>query len=165
MKKALAAVGIQYAALPYRMAGRHVEILLVTSRETRRWVIPKGWPMKGMSPAEAAAAEAAEEAGITGEAEAAIGSYRYMKRLKKGEAVPAQVIVFPFHVTGHSEKWKEEGQRDLHWFRAPRAASLVAEPSLKRLIREFARARSRRLFAAPPSLRRLVDKGLLFLRG
>ncbi len=69
MKKSKA-VGIQYAALPYRQMGRRLEILLITSRETRRWVIPKGWPMNGLTPQEAAATEAVEEAGIEGEIEA-----------------------------------------------------------------------------------------------
>ena len=68
MKK-VKAVGIQYAALPYRIVRRRVEILLITSRDTRRWVIPKGWPMKGLKPQDAAAVEAAEEAGLIGEVE------------------------------------------------------------------------------------------------
>jgi 8-oxo-dGTP pyrophosphatase MutT (NUDIX family) len=137
------ALGIQYAALPYRIVGRRVEILLITSRQTRRWVIPKGWPMDGPKPQDAAATEAIEEAGIVGEVESKpIGSYRYLKRLKADRTTAVQVIVFPFLVREQTESWKEQGQRELRWFRYQRAATLVAEASLKRLIREFGKART-----------------------
>jgi hypothetical protein len=97
-----------------------------------------------------AAAEAAEEAGLIGEAEPdPIGSYRYLKRLAAedgDEARPSdmavQVIVFPFRVDGRHDSWKEQGQRDARWFLAPRAASRVHEPALRRLIRDFGAARS-----------------------
>ena len=80
----VADVSQQYAALPWRNA-QGFEILLITSRETRRWVIPKGWPMPGNSPAESAAQEAYEEAGIRGKiAVQAIGHYGYRKRLRGG---------------------------------------------------------------------------------
>ena len=132
------ALGIQYAALPYRLQGRQLRILLITSRKSRRWVVPKGWPVNGLKPQEAAAAEAAEEAGIIGEvASRPLGSYRYLKRLKADEAIAVQVIVFPFLVEAQVEDWKEQGQRSIEWFPYRRAASLVAEPGLARLIREF----------------------------
>ena len=135
-------VGIQYAVLPYRIVGRRLEVLLITSRETRRWVIPKGWPMAGKRPQEAAVQEAAEEAGITGEVEdVSIGSYRYLKRLKGERTVPVQVIVFPFRVTGALDAFKEQGERRLAWRPYPRAALRVAEPHLKRLIMDFGAAR------------------------
>jgi 8-oxo-dGTP pyrophosphatase MutT (NUDIX family) len=141
--KAVKTVGIQYAALPYRLEAGRVRILLITSRETRRWVIPKGWPMSGLKPQDAAAAEAAEEAGIIGEVEPKpFGSYRYLKRLKRKQAIAVQVIVFPFRVDAQVEAWKEQDQRSMSWFRYQRAASLVAEPSLRRLIREFGAART-----------------------
>jgi ADP-ribose pyrophosphatase YjhB (NUDIX family) len=38
-------------------------VLLVTSRETGRWIIPKGGPIKGFKPAKTAAREAYEDAG------------------------------------------------------------------------------------------------------
>ena len=131
--------GIQYAALPYRIEGRQVQILLITSRRTRRWIIPKGWPMKGLAPHEAAATEAAEEAGIAGEiSDRAIGSYRYLKLLKDDESTMAvQVIVFPLHVAGHAPIYKEDGQRSSRWFRYREASKLVAEPALQHLIRNF----------------------------
>ena len=58
----------QFAALPWRRrADAGIEVLLITSRETRRWVIPKGWPIKGKSSAKSAAREAFEEADQKGE--------------------------------------------------------------------------------------------------
>lgn len=146
-------VGIQYAVLPYRMEGRQVRILLITSRGTKRWVIPKGWPMNGLKPQEAAATEAAEEAGVVGQVEAKpLGSFQYLKRLKGDEAITVQVIVFPFLVEGQAAAWKEQDQRTLQWFHYRRAADLVAEPSLRRLIRDFGAARSTSFVAR--SLRR-----------
>ncbi len=152
------AVGIQYAALPWRHAGRRIEILLITSRETRRWVIPKGWPMKGRAPHEAAAVEALEEAGISGEIDpAAIGSYRYLKRSKGQEPFPSQVIVFPLEVTSQLEHWKEKEQRQSRWFLYPKAAVVVAEPALKRLIRDFGQARSSDPMASAARFGRWMD--------
>jgi 8-oxo-dGTP pyrophosphatase MutT (NUDIX family) len=140
--KPLKLTGIQYAALPYRLHGRRVQIMLITSRGTKRWIIPKGWPMNGLKPSEAAVTEAAEEAGLVGEiADRPLGSYRYMKGLKDEQTVAVQVIVFPFLVTGQSLDFKEQGQREFRWFGYQEAASLVAEPSLRRLIREFGEAR------------------------
>ena len=145
--------GIQYAALPYRMEGGQLRILLITSRETRRWVIPKGWPMTGLKPQDAAAAEAAEEAGLIGTIEPTpLGSYRYLKRLKRNEAIAVQVIVFAFEVSEQVESWKEQDQRTLRWFGYRAAAMRVAEPSLKRLIRDFGAERSNSFVAR--SLRR-----------
>jgi len=136
--KPLKLTGIQYAALPYRLHHRQLQIMLITSRRTRRWVIPKGWPMAGLKPQEAAAQEAAEEAGIVGQiADTPIGSYRYFKQLK-GEYVQAvQVIVFPMRVDDQIPAFKEQGQRMFAWFGYQEAASRIAEPSLRRLVRDF----------------------------
>jgi 8-oxo-dGTP pyrophosphatase MutT (NUDIX family) len=162
MKKAKS-VGIQYAALPYRLVGRRVEILLITSRGTRRWVIPKGWPMQGLRPQEAAAVEAAEEAGLIGQIEdRPIGSYRYIKALKGDQTIAVQVILFPLLVTGQHDSWKEEGQRESNWFRYQQAANLVAEPSLRRLIRQFGQQRTPGVFARAWRLR-LTGRELLHL--
>jgi 8-oxo-dGTP pyrophosphatase MutT (NUDIX family) len=149
-------VGIQYAALPYRMAGRRTEILLITSRRTRRWIIPKGWPMNGLKPQEAAAEEAAEEAGIHGEiADRPIGSYRYLKHLKDDQTTAIQVLVFPFRVEKHVEDFKEQGQRHAKWFGCNEASSLVAEPALRRLIRDFGAVQAPNLLQR--SLRRYLN--------
>jgi 8-oxo-dGTP pyrophosphatase MutT (NUDIX family) len=135
--------GIQYAALPYRIEGRQVQVLLITLRGTQRWVIPKGWPHDGLNPCMGAAAEAAEEAGVVGEIDPRpIGSYSYQKRLKSGRAQSLQVIVFPLRVDSLGVGFKEEGQRTARWFSYQQAAARVAEPSLARLIRAFGDARS-----------------------
>ncbi len=146
--KAFKTVGIQYAALPFRIEGRQVKILLITSRTTRRWVIPKGWPIRGLKPQEAAALEAVEEAGIAGEiADHPIGSYHYLKRLKADHVAAVQVIVFPFRVDDQFGDWKEQRQRDFCWVDYRKAAGMVAEPGLKRLIRDLGVARSPGLLA------------------
>ena len=141
-------VGIQYAALPHRLEGRQVQVLLITSRGAGRWVIPKGWPIGGLSPSDAAAVEAAEEAGLEGEIDPRpLGSYAYVKRLKGQETTQVQVIVFPFRVTGHAETFKEKGERHAAWFPYQKAAALVAEPALRRLIRDFGAAHTPTLIA------------------
>ena len=78
--RAAKATGIQYAALPYRIEAGQVRVLLITSRETHRWVIPKGWPMNGLKPQDAAAVEAAEEAGLIGSIESQpLGSFNRLR--------------------------------------------------------------------------------------
>jgi 8-oxo-dGTP pyrophosphatase MutT (NUDIX family) len=146
--KPLKIIGIQYAALPYRIDARQLWIMLITSRDTKRWVIPKGWPMNGLKPQDAAAIEAAEEAGIIGEVEdAPLGSYRYDKRLKSDDTTSVQVTVFPFRVQAQADDWKERGQRVFEWFRYQDAAALVAEPTLRHIIRDFGADRSPGLLA------------------
>jgi len=138
--------GVQYAALPWRVndAGA-VEILLLTSRETRRWVIPKGWPMKGRKPAATAALEALQEAGLLGKIEKkAIGSFIYRKRLKNGAALLCLVEVFPLRVLRQRKNWPEKGQRMTQWFAYEAAAGQVAEPELQELIRRFGAAPKKR---------------------
>ena len=80
----------QYAALAWRpCASGGIEVLLITSRETRRWVIPKGWPIKDLRPHQTAAREAWEEAGIEGRTGARkIGVFDYDKRLSSGALQP-----------------------------------------------------------------------------
>ena len=144
--KAARLVGIQYAALPYRLRGGKLSILLISSRRTRRWIIPKGWPIEGRRPHEAAAIEAHEEAGIEGEiSEQPLGSYRYLKEVKDGQSLAVQVIVFPLQVEGLAERYKEQGQRTVGWRPYRHAARLVAEPALRRLILDFGDARSTKL--------------------
>ncbi|MDB5457824.1 MAG: hydrolase [Caulobacter sp.] len=129
----------QVAALPWRGGGDALEILLVSSRETKRWVIPKGWTMKGKTPAQAAVQEAFEEAGVEGEIEpASIGAYDYLKRLKTGVARLVTVDVYPLRVTGEHALWPEKGQRTLKWMTPVEAALAVQEPQLRDLIARFA---------------------------
>lgn len=128
----------QYAALPWRQA-EGFEILLITSRETRRWVIPKGWPMPGHSAAESAAQEAYEEAGVRGEMSApAIGHYGYRKRLRGGAKKRFRVDVFAMEVTEVLDLWPEAHERARQWLSPAEAAIRVDEPELATLIRAFA---------------------------
>lgn len=128
----------QVAALPYRV-GPAPEVLLITSRETRRWVIPKGWPMKDRTFAEAAAQEALEEAGVRGvTGEEPIGTYRYLKLVKNGASVLCDVSVYPLQVIEQAESWPEQDQRNQQWFEAEQAATAVDEAELGELIRAFA---------------------------
>jgi len=131
-------VGQQYAALPWRDQ-EGLEILLVTSRETRRWVIPKGWPMKTRKPHAAAAREALEEAGVTGRvAKRPIGVYSYIKRLKNGAPLQCTVDVFPLKVAQQRSQWREQNERTVRWFTIDEAAESVDEPDLQAVIRTFA---------------------------
>ncbi|WP_018260723.1 NUDIX hydrolase [Methylobacterium sp. WSM2598] len=134
----------QVAALPVRQAADGgLEVLLVTSRETRRWIAPKGWPMKGRKPHRAAAIEAREEAGVTGQiSKTPAGHYTYDKRLPDGSAVPCRVAVYVLTVTRELPSWREQGQRDVHWVSSEAAAELVQEPELAALIRDLARSMS-----------------------
>ncbi|GAM03342.1 hypothetical protein MBENS4_0341 [Novosphingobium sp. MBES04] len=132
----------QIAVLPYRSESpaidAPVQILLITSRETRRWVIPKGGLMKGKSPHAAAAQEAEEEAGVLGAVcPIPLGSFRYRKRRASGARVWADVDVFPFAVTEMLETWDEQHQRDRRWFSLTEAAEAVDEEDLRALIRSF----------------------------
>ena len=136
--KASQGAGVQYAALPYRM-GETLEILLITSRETGRWVIPKGWPMKGRKPHAVAAREAVEEAGVRGKiGKTALGAYPYAKRLANGAALSCTVEVYPLAVGRQMKQWPEQAQRTLGWFSPMDAANVVDEPQLAGLIQAFA---------------------------
>lgn len=127
----------QFAALCIRSAGddREIEILLVTSRESNRWIIPKGWPMKGKKPHEVATIEAFEEAGVRGLAqEKPFGYYTYLKLLDDGQRVPCCVQVHVMEVEEVSEVFREKGQRVRDWVSCLEAARRVREPELKGLL-------------------------------
>lgn len=129
----------QFAALPWRRndAGE-VEVLVITSRETKRWVIPKGWPIKGKSSAKSAAQEAFEEAGVTGKLrKRPVGSYAYDKRLKNGRLQHVRVAVFALLVEAEAEVYPEAGQREKSWVSLTEAARLVDEPELMVVLATF----------------------------
>lgn len=129
----------QVGALCWRRgADGGLEILLITSRGTGRWVIPKGNRMKGLSDAEAAAEEAREEAGVAGvPAAKPIGSFAYDKRLSGGRSRPAVVEVYCLRVEALADAWPEQAERTRRWFPPAEAARLVDEPELKALIESF----------------------------
>ncbi|MEO8115793.1 MAG: NUDIX domain-containing protein, partial [Phenylobacterium sp.] len=117
-----------------------LKVLLITSRETGRWVIPKGWPMKGKRPHAAAAREAFEEAGVVGQiAKTALGDYGYDKRMKTGQTLPCRVEVFALKVTAQRRSWPEKDERTSQWFDWEEAAEAVEEDELASLIRVLAR--------------------------
>jgi len=127
----------QYATLAYRTSPK-LEIMLISSRETARWVIPKGWPMKGRKPHAAAALEAFEEAGITGTiSKSLVGTFNYNKRLSDGEVITCTVEVYPMMVEIERADWPESEQRTRQWFSLTAAAEAVEEDTLKTLISKF----------------------------
>lgn len=126
----------QYGVIPIRLGDRNrVEVLLMTSRGTGRWVIPKGWPMAKRTPAGTARREAYEEAGIKGRllSRKPVGSYRYTKADERslGEIV---VLVFVLSVEEQKRDWPESDERRTRWFPIRRAASLVKERELSKLL-------------------------------
>jgi 8-oxo-dGTP pyrophosphatase MutT (NUDIX family) len=130
----------QYAALCFRYAGNGgtIEILLVTSRTSGRWIIPRGWPMKRKKPHQAAAIEAWEEAGVRGRVKKnAVGRYTYLKMLDNGDVVPCMVDVFQIEVTEAETSFKERGERLLEWVRPDEAARRVRDIELKSLLVDF----------------------------
>lgn len=127
----------QVAALPWRKAEDRVEVCLVTTRETRRWTVPKGWPMKRLTKRAAARAEAEQEAGVTGAiGKTPIGFFSYWKR-RPDRFDFVRVEVFALRVTAQLEAWKEKGEREIRWMRPADAALLVEEPALSSLLAGF----------------------------
>jgi 8-oxo-dGTP pyrophosphatase MutT (NUDIX family) len=128
----------QAGALAYLRRKGVLQVLLITSRDTGRWVIPKGGIERGFSARAAAAQEALEEAGITGFlASKVLGIYTYDKMLRSGRKVPAVVKVFPMRVEKQLKKWAERGQRQAEWMPPEAAAAAVQEPELAALIRRL----------------------------
>ncbi|MEA3036358.1 MAG: hypothetical protein QOH04_2130 [Sphingomonadales bacterium] len=131
----------QFGVVAWRFAatGGAVEILLITSRETRRWVVPRGNAIAGLRPYESAAQEAFEEAGVRGGVrQDEIGTYRYDKRARDGRVTPALVHLYPMLVTEEAGAWPEQKERERRWFAPGAAADAVAEADLADLIRDFA---------------------------
>ncbi|MFT2214304.1 NUDIX hydrolase [Rhizobium giardinii] len=128
----------QVSALPYRvLKDGSVQILLITTRETRRFTLPKGWLMKGKSPQKAAAIEAKQEAGVKGKIKPGpVGNYFYWKR-DPSCFLPVRVTVYPLKAQTILSRWKERGQRLRKWLRPSEAALLVDEPQLVSLLRSF----------------------------
>lgn len=113
-------------------------MLLVTSRETKRWVVPKGWPIDGVKSHASAAREALEEAGVRGRMIAsAIGAFHYNKHLNNGTEARCEVKVFPLEVKSQRKCWREKGERKSRWFELSKGAKLVEEPGPQRLLRNL----------------------------
>jgi 8-oxo-dGTP pyrophosphatase MutT (NUDIX family) len=130
---------LQFAALPWRIGERGTrEVMLLTSRDTRRWVIPKGWPMKGRKPAEVAGQEAYEEAGLLGHVvgKRPIGHFHYANRLGK-RTIICEVRVLLFRVERQADDWPEKANRECKWFDAKEAAAMVEEGGLAEILDRF----------------------------
>ncbi len=131
-------VRTQFAALCYRVHKDEVQILLVTSRSSKRWILPKGWPMVGETPAQAATTEAYEEAGVQGKASnICVGLYSYTKYISKEENLPCAVSVFPVHVKKLLSDFPEAKERKRKWFSLKKASKLVREPELRKILAHF----------------------------
>lgn len=129
----------QFGALCYRIEDGELQVLLITSRRTKRWIVPKGWPENGLTPAQSAANEAREEAGVTGKVkQRPIGTYSYEKNMENAQTLPCIVTVYALKVTKQYDSYPEQSERRRKWFGRKKAASLVADPELARLIKAFA---------------------------
>lgn len=129
----------QIAALPMRRdkSGK-LRVLMVTSRDTGRWVMPKGWLMDNKKPWNAAKIEALEEAGAVGViSDKPIGVYYYEKRQPEGVAIPCRVTIYPMLVDKLKRRWKERNARKRHWFSPRKAAKMVDEPDLSALLQDL----------------------------
>ncbi|MBP7242284.1 MAG: NUDIX hydrolase [Amaricoccus sp.] len=132
---------LQVGALCWRRTGAgKIRILLITSRDTGRWVIPKGWPMRRRTEAEAAAREAYEEAGVRGETGPGVGLFGYDKKLGRDRWMFCVVRVFPLEVREMVRKFPETGQRRVKWFPVEKAAERVDELELAAMIRALGAA-------------------------
>ena len=126
----------QVAAIPFRLtADESFEVMLVTSRTTRRFIVPKGWPMKGKNGRKAATIEAMEEAGVLGKTlKQPAGTYSYWKRLAN-RFVHVDVIVYLLEVTEELANWQEAKRRQRAWLTPADAAMLIDEPDLSTLVK------------------------------
>jgi len=132
--------GAQIAALPLRWDAKGtLRVLMVTSRGSGRWIMPKGWRIDADRPWETAEIEALEEAGAVGHVGTdPIGRYSYEKLLDDGSALACEVVVFPMLVDRLKRDWKERRERRRRWFKAKAAARRVDEPDLAALLRRLA---------------------------
>lgn len=130
---------LQVAALCYRRRHGRVEVLLITSLHTGRWIVPKGWPMRGQDGAGTAATEAWEEAGVVVArlGQTPIGSFRYDKRMRGGPRMPCETLIFPVEVARLAEKFPQEGRRERVWLAPDEAAARLDDPGLADVVREL----------------------------
>ncbi|MFC4625058.1 NUDIX hydrolase [Daeguia caeni] len=129
----------QVAALVHRFDQGKPQVLVITSRGTGRWIIPKGWPMAGRTLAEAALQEAYEEAGIRGQVcDQPIGSYNYSKFDLPPERINQfTVAVFAVLFGSQAKDWPERAQRSFEWVSPREAAARVDEAELKEILCRF----------------------------
>lgn len=135
-------VRTQFAALCYRLRKGKTQVLLISSRNGGRWIIPKGWPMHEMTPAQASKVEAFEEAGVEGKVlETCLGIYSTVRQSPDDEELPCIVAVFPLRVKRLLKKYPESTQRTRKWCSPKKAAKLIDDPELAQIVAAFDPAR------------------------
>lgn len=132
---------VQYGVLPWRHTPDGLQVLLVTTQNTRRWIVPKGWPEEGRTPQESAAREGYEEAGVKGAvADEAVGVFSHKKQLKSGQTITCRIRVYSMEVSDIADDWPEKSARQAKWCPVDEALMLVEESGLRRIIARFSRA-------------------------
>jgi 8-oxo-dGTP pyrophosphatase MutT (NUDIX family) len=127
----------QFAALCYRIKADKVQFCIVTSRRSGRWIVPKGWPMNGETPMDAAATEAFEEAGVRGKiSPRPVGVFSYYKVRSENE-LPCMAVVYPLKVKKVLKRWPEDKERTRKWVSRKKAAAMVDNPELGNIILGF----------------------------
>lgn len=140
---------LQVAALCLRGPEQAREVLVVSSLGTGRWILPKGWPMRGRSLAQAALREAWEEAGVKGKvSKRPVGRYTYLKEGGRGLPKRCEVRVFLIEVDKIEDHYPEAGRRKRRWVGPAEAAQMVAEPELGRM---FGVLEANRSCSKPPN--------------
>lgn len=124
---------LQSGAIPFRIKDGKLEILLITSRKKKKWIIPKGIIESGMKPYESAAHEALEEAGVIGEvSHDSLGSYK----VKKWDGI-CEVLVYPMKVENETKQWLEDSFRERKWFSFEGAQEVIEREKIKKLIKKL----------------------------
>ncbi|MEJ6639880.1 MAG: NUDIX hydrolase [Octadecabacter sp.] len=127
----------QFAALCYRIKDDKLQFCIVTSRRSKRWIVPKGWPMHGETPMDAAATEAFEEAGVRGKIyPRPIGVFSYYK-VRSQDELPCMAVVYPLMVKKILKRWPEDRERERKWVSRKKAAQMVDDPELSVIIQTF----------------------------
>lgn len=129
---------LRYGAIPYRRSDGEMRFLMITSRRSGRWIFPKGGLIEGLSPAETAAEEAFEEAGVRGTVGAApIGHYHVVKSgLESG--TPLSIEMYALEVDQQFDDWPEKGERRRRWVTLAEARRLLSEPGLVAMAEKIA---------------------------
>lgn len=137
-------VRTQFAALCYRIVDGKIQVLVITSRGTGRWIIPKGWPIDAKTPAKSAAIEAYEEAGAEGKSfDTCLGVFSYTKTVGADAGLPCLAMVFPLKVKKMHTRYPEKHERKRKWVSIKKAAKLIDEPELRQIILTFDPSRLR----------------------
>lgn len=132
------ALRTQFGALCYRIKNDKVQVLMVTSRTNRRWIVPKGWPVHGATPVEAALQEAWEEAGVVGKVTGnCIGIFSYIKSVVEQDSLPCIVAVYPVRVTRLETDYPERAERRRKWFSVKKAVANVGHLELRQILKDF----------------------------